>query len=130
MFRVKEASILLSRLALASAAMYIAYILGTMVIGQTGANERGTLALSPAEASQAGKALLLVSLVSALVLSFLILRSRWHGLKLIGATFLVQTCLLWWRDHISLKSRPRCCSLVASPAGRCTGAKNSGRLQP
>ena len=90
MSKVRPTSLLFLRLALASVAMYIAYRLGTMVIGQTGANERGTLALSPAEASQAGKALLLVSLVSALVLSFLILRSRWHGLKLIGATFLVQ----------------------------------------
>ena len=89
MLKVRQTSILLLRLALTSIAMLIAYMLGTMLIGQTGANGWGTPALSPEEASQTGKALLLVSLVSALVLSFLILRSRWHGLKLVGAAFLV-----------------------------------------
>jgi hypothetical protein len=46
--------------------------------------------MSPEEMSQAGNALIAVSLISALLLSFLILLSRWHGLKLIGAVMLVQ----------------------------------------
>lgn len=33
------------------------------------------------------------------------------------ARFPIRICLLWWRDHISLKSRPRCCSMAVSPAG-------------
>lgn len=83
MFKAKKALILCLRLALVYVAMLMAYILGTMVIGQDGT------VLSPQETDQAGKALLLVSLASALVLSFLILRSRYHGLKLVGVTFFV-----------------------------------------
>jgi hypothetical protein len=83
MSKVKQVSLLLVRLALAFAAMLAAYILSTMVIGQT------DVAVTPEEASRAGRALMLVSLADALVLSFLILRSRWYGLKLIGAVLLV-----------------------------------------
>jgi hypothetical protein len=89
MSKVRQISNLVVRLALVCTAMLIAYVLGTIVIGQINANELGASALSPQETTQAGKALLLVSVVSALVLSFLILRSRWHGLKLVGATFVV-----------------------------------------
>ncbi len=83
MSKVKQTSLLLLRLVLAFIAMLIAHILGTMVIGQT------TTIMTPEEASQAGRALIFVSLISALVLSFLILRSPWYGLKLIGAVILV-----------------------------------------
>ncbi|NIM06337.1 MAG: hypothetical protein GTN65_12145, partial [Armatimonadetes bacterium] len=83
MSRVKQTSLLVVRLGLAFLAMLAAYVLGTMVIGQT------DLSLTPEEANRAGQALLLVSLMNALVLSFLILRSPWHGLKLIGAVGLV-----------------------------------------
>ena len=82
MSKVKQ-RFLLFRLALAFIAMLVAYILGTMVIGET------NVTMTPEEASQAGVALVFVSLINALVLSFLILRSRWHGLKLIGAVILV-----------------------------------------
>jgi len=83
MSKVKKTSILLFRLALAFIAMLVAYILSTMVIGET------NIIMTPEEASQAGRALIFVSLINALVLSFLILRSPWHGLKLVGAVILV-----------------------------------------
>ena len=83
MSKIKRASILLFRLTLAFIAMLIAYILSTMVIGET------NTIMTPEEASQAGRALIFVSLIYALVLSFLILRSPWHGLKLVGAVILV-----------------------------------------
>ena len=83
MLRVRQACLLLLRLVLAFVVMLVAYVLGTMVIDQT------NTAMTPEEAGQAGQALLLVSLFSALVLSFLIMRSGWHGLKLIGAVIIV-----------------------------------------
>jgi len=83
MSKIKRTSILLFRLALAFIAMLVAYILSTMVIGET------NIIMTPEEASQAGRALIAVSLINALVLSFLILRSPWHGLNLIGAVVLV-----------------------------------------
>ena len=44
---------------------------------------------SPEEAAQGGMALLVVSIVNAVILAWPIARSRWHGLKLIGAMVLV-----------------------------------------
>ena len=79
----RKAAWLLFRLVLATITMSIAYTLGTTVIGQT------SIILTPEEASRAVQALLIVSLVNALVLSHLILRSRWYGLKLMGAIALV-----------------------------------------
>jgi len=84
MSHIKKASLLLVRLALASMAMSFAYILSTMVIGQT------NIPMTPEEASRAGQALFLVSMINALVLSYPILRSRLYGLKLIGTAILVQ----------------------------------------
>jgi len=84
MSHIKKASLLLVRLALASMAMSLAYILSTMVIGQTNTT------MTPEEASRAGQALFLVSMINALVLSYPILRSRLYGLKLIGTVILVQ----------------------------------------
>jgi len=84
MSHIKKASLLLVRLALASIAMLLAYILSTMVIGQT------STTMTPEEASRAGQALFLVSTINALVLSCPILRSRLFGLKLVGAVILVQ----------------------------------------
>jgi hypothetical protein len=63
--------------------MVVAYILGTMLMGGTG------VSLSPDEARRAGFALIVVAVIDALVLSFLILRSPWRGLRLIGAVFLI-----------------------------------------
>lgn len=79
----KKTFILLLRLALASLTMIAVYILSTMVMGQTDIN------MTPAEAAQVGRALIFVAVADALVLSFPIIRSRWFGLKLIGAVFLV-----------------------------------------
>ena len=44
---------------------------------------------SAEEAAQAGMALLVVCIVNALLLAYPISRSRWHGLKLVGAILLV-----------------------------------------
>jgi len=84
MSRIKRASILPFRLTAAFIAMLIAYSLSTMVIAETNA------IMTPAEVSQAARALIIISLIYSLVLSFLILRSPWHGLKLIGAVIVVQ----------------------------------------
>ena len=84
MSKIKLTTLLVLRLALASIAMFIAYMLSTLVIGQTNTT------MTPEEASRAGQALFLVSSINALVLSYPILRSHWHGLKLIGAVILVQ----------------------------------------
>jgi hypothetical protein len=83
MSKVRRTAVLLLRLALAFIAMLAAYFLGTMVIGDT------SVTMTPEEMSQAGMALIAVSLINALVLSFLILQSPWHGLRLIGAVMLV-----------------------------------------
>jgi len=81
--KLKQTSLLFLRLALASAVMLAAYIMGTIVIGDT------SIMMTPQEASQAGIALVIVSLMNALVLSYLILHSPWHGLKLVSAIVLV-----------------------------------------
>lgn len=84
MSQIKKSLVLMTRLILTSIAMSIAYILSTLVISQS------EITMTPEEASWAGIALFLVSTINALVLSYPILCSRWHGLKLIGAVFLVQ----------------------------------------
>jgi hypothetical protein len=83
MSKVKQTFLLLLRLTLAFFAMLVAYVLSTSIFGET------NISLTPEEASQAGMALVWVSLITALVFSYLILRSHWHGLKLIGAVILV-----------------------------------------
>ena len=83
MSKLKQVSLVLVRLALVFAAMLAAYILSTMVFGET------NVAMTPEETSRAGRALILVSLADALVLSFLILRSRRYGLGLVGTMILV-----------------------------------------
>jgi len=84
MSQIKNFFVLLARLILACIAMTIAYTVSALVVGQS------EMTLTPEEMSSAGSALFLVSAINALVLSYPILRSRWHGLKLIGVVFLVQ----------------------------------------
>jgi hypothetical protein len=84
MSNIKQTLALLVRFGLSFIAMFIAYILSLQVVGQT------DMTLTPEQARQAGVALIFVSLIFSLVLSFIILRSPWYGLKLIGAVFLVQ----------------------------------------
>ncbi len=81
---LKQIALLVLRLALAFGAMLIAYTLGFMVIGDTG------VVMTPEETAQAGRGLLVVALVTSLILSFLVIRSPWRGLKLIAALFVVQ----------------------------------------
>ncbi len=71
--------------ALTAITMLFAFILGAMIAGQT-----GSAALSPAEEQESSQALLIFCVINALVLSVLILRSHWSGLRLIGAVFLLQ----------------------------------------
>lgn len=84
MLDVKQLLICLLRLALVFVAMLIAYLVSAMLISDTGVE------MTPAEQAQAGWAMLVVAGVSALLLSFLIVRSPWRGLKLVGAIFTVQ----------------------------------------
>jgi hypothetical protein len=118
--KVKQSSVPLLRLALACSAMLVAYFLGTMVFGEAG------VTMTAEETSQAGMALVLVSLVSALVLSFLILRSPLHGLKLIGAvalvhfgveTFLAQMETLYFNSALQI-GRDMFVGIVAAGAVR------------
>ena len=84
MSRSRQAMVLLLRMALACIAMSIAYLVSTLVVAQS------DTALTPEEAKWAGQALFLVSSINALALSYPIFRSRWRGLKLIGAVGLIQ----------------------------------------
>jgi hypothetical protein len=75
----------LARLLGAVLVMIVAFMVSSMVSGADRAVQ-----LTAEEAQQSGQVLLLVSAVNALVLSYLALRSRWHGWKLAGTLFLVQ----------------------------------------
>lgn len=75
---------ILLRLLLLYPAMLAAYMLSIIFIEQPGVE------MSPEEASRAAGALFIVSLVYALVLSYIILRSPWRGWKLIDAVFFIQ----------------------------------------
>ena len=72
------------RLTLTAGAMIVAYALSTMVMGGS------TVSLTEEQANRAGAALVAVSLINALVLGSAILRSSWHGLRLIAAVSLLQ----------------------------------------
>jgi hypothetical protein len=76
---------ILARLLGAVIVMIIAFMAGSVVSGSDTA-----VRLTAAEAQQSGQVLLMVSAVNALLLSYLALRSRWHGWKLAGTLFLVQ----------------------------------------
>jgi hypothetical protein len=65
--------------------MFVAFMVSSMVSGAD-----ASVQLTPEEAQTSGMVVLLVSLINALVLSYLALRSRWHGWKLAGALFLAQ----------------------------------------
>lgn len=82
MNKIKSIVLLVVRLLLVFIAMLIAFIVSALVI-RTGIE-------TPAEdASQAGIALLVVSLINSMVLGYLILRSRWAGIRLIIAMVVV-----------------------------------------
>jgi len=84
MSTVKNLLTLSIRLLLAFIAMFIAYVVSTLVIDQP------ETTLTPEETSWLWFALVLVATINALVLVYPILRSSWHGLTLIGSIFLVQ----------------------------------------
>ena len=65
-------------------AMFVSFAISAGISG-LGATSK----LSPEEASQSATILLGVCLVNALVLAYPIVRSRWHGLVLMGVVFLV-----------------------------------------
>lgn len=66
-------------------AMVISFVMAGMIANPNAA----TASQSAEETAQAGTALLVVSIVNALLLAYPIWRSRWHGLKLVGAVLLV-----------------------------------------
>ncbi len=82
MNKIKSMLLLVLRLVLVVVAMLVAFIISASVI-RTGVD------VPPEDASQAGLALLIVSLINSLVLAYLILRSRWTGWKLIAVIFVV-----------------------------------------
>ena len=80
---VKATAVLLVRLGLAVITMVVAYSLGSLVMGNA------SVPMTQEETSQAAMGLFIVAAASALVLSVLVLRSRWNGLRLIGAVMVV-----------------------------------------
>jgi hypothetical protein len=67
----------------------IAFLVMLIAFVASGALIDTGVRLPPEEASQSGPALLIVSLINALVLGYLILRSRWHGMKLMAAVVVI-----------------------------------------
>jgi len=104
---LKRVLFLLVRVLLAVMAMFVAYMLSTTVMGDT------NIVMTPEESRQAGRALVLVSFVSALLLSVLILRSGWSGLRLVGAlivivfgieTFMTQIETLYFNSAVQMET--------------------------
>lgn len=81
-FNIKQGVWLAARLAGAFLAMLIAFLVSSAVVDTS-------VASVPADSAEAAPALLLVSLITSLVLAYPILRSRWHGLKLMAAVLVV-----------------------------------------
>jgi hypothetical protein len=81
-FGLKAGLILLARLIGVFLAMLLAFIVSGAVI-ETG------MPVQPVDASASANALLIVSLLTSLVLAYPILRSRWHGLKLMAAVLVI-----------------------------------------
>ena len=82
MNKIKQGIVLIARWLVVILTMLISFIASTAVI-------RTGIEMSPQEASQAGGAVLIVSAINSLVLAYVILRSRWTGVKLIAAVFVV-----------------------------------------
>lgn len=67
----------------------LAMIVSFVIAGVIANPSTASASPSAEETAQAGMALLVVSIVNALLLAYPISRSRWHGLKLVGAVLLV-----------------------------------------
>lgn len=87
--------------------MAIAYFLSTKILGQSSAS------MTPEEINQAGRAFIVVSFVNALILSYIIIRSRWFGLKLIVIliivhfgveTFMAQIETLYFNSAVEMET--------------------------
>ncbi|MBD3671616.1 MAG: hypothetical protein HUJ29_12675 [Gammaproteobacteria bacterium] len=64
--------------------MFLALVAGSLVMGDAGQS------FTPEEEALSSRVAVVIAVINALVLSYLALRSRWHGWKLVGALFLVQ----------------------------------------
>lgn len=80
---MKHAILLVVRFLGSFVVMLIAFIASQSIIGI------GSLPVSPEETSESMQALLMVSLLNSLVLSYLILQSRCYGVTLVATVFLV-----------------------------------------
>lgn len=67
----------------------VAMIVSFVITGVIANPNAASSSQSAEETAQAGMALLVVSIINALLLAYPISRSRWHGLKLVGAVLLV-----------------------------------------
>jgi len=81
--KLKSVALMVFRLILLIMVMLLSLVMATSIASPGAASQ------PPEEAGQAAWALLGVSLVNALVLAYPIVRSRWHGLGLIGTVFFV-----------------------------------------
>ena len=72
------------RYLLAFLAMLLAYVASAMLVGDLG------IEMTPEQQADAGSALLIVAALNSTVLSFLIARARWSGIRLAGAVFVIQ----------------------------------------
>ena len=80
----RHAASVVVRYLLAFLAMLFAYVASAMLVGDLG------IEMTPEQQADAGIALLVVAALNSTVLSFLIARARWSGVRLAGAVFLVQ----------------------------------------
>lgn len=83
MIRMKPAALVTLRVVALTAIMFVCFASAGAVLGLENSS-RG-----PAEARAAAAALLAVCLLNAIVLTYLILRSRWTGWRLMAAVFVV-----------------------------------------
>lgn len=81
---MKNAFLLALRFLLSFVVMLVAFMAASTIVPS------GSLQLTPEETSQSGVALLIVCLVNSVVLSYLILHSRWSGMTLVAAVIVVQ----------------------------------------
>lgn len=120
MTKVEQTIKLVLSLALTFIAMLVAYILSIIIVGQN------NTMLTPEETSQAGRGLFLVSLMTSQVLSYIILNSSWHGVKLTAAivavhfgaeTLMAQLETIYYNTTVQM-STAEFVSLIAAGAVR------------
>ncbi len=87
-------------------ALVIVYIVLFIVASRLTSPPESRQLFTPAQLGQAATALPIVSAIMSLMLSYLALRSRWHGWKLAGALFVIFYMLFTFLSWIELLAFP------------------------